>query len=132
MSQGVCWLACEVCCVFLAISRTPWKAVWTPWRPLTSSFFTRCRELEEVQLPTDFFNRIQEIKMMNNLLKSDPQLSITKGNKSLLLKKVIMELKKVEKLPCYTSTRETLVLTLLILLLQCLRVNLQIDYNNLR
>ena len=75
----------------LAVSRTPWKAAW---RPLTSSFFTRCRELEEVQLPTDFFNRIQ---------KSDPQLSIITGpansGKSLLLRKVIIELKKVEKTP---------------------------------
>ena len=84
----------------LAVSRTPWKAAW---RVLTSSFFTRCRDLEEVQLSPDFFNRIQEIKMMNNLLKSDPQLSVITGpvnsGKSMLLKKVIMELKKVEKTP---------------------------------
>ena len=87
-----------LCTKMLAVLRAPWKPK-TAWRPLTSSFLTRRRELEEVQLPT----QNQEIQMMNNLLKSDPQLSIITGSvssgKSVLLRKVIMELKKREKTP---------------------------------
>ena len=66
-------------------------------------FFTRRREWEEVQLPTGFFNRTREIQMMSSLLKSDPQLLILTGpvnsGKSVLLRKVILELKNKESTP---------------------------------
>ena len=76
---------------------------WIPWRWMTLPF-TRYRDMD---IPMDFL--IERRKALNNILKSDTQLSVITGpvnsGKSLLLRKIIHDVRKTKVPVLYINLR---------------------------